>query len=135
MGRAAKMSNDFSLKQTINPAIANRADKYDTVEVDTVKVLKSYRKSLFSYEWLTPEGAIKTLDGLSDSERVKRQEIEDLIAHGKPVPMPVLGIGVLNNVEIGIGRAAFLTLAAHGVDAIAAHIPKSNAKEFRSFLR
>lgn len=129
------MSNEFSLKQITNPAIANRADKYDSVTVDTAKVLKSYRKSLFSYEWLTSEGTIKTLDELSDSEHAKRQEIEDFIAHGKPVPMPVLGIGVLNNVEIGIGRAAFLTLAAHGVDTISVHIPKSNAKEFRSFLR
>lgn len=117
-----------------NPVTAGREDRYETVMIDVPKVLKSWQMSLFSYEWMLPDGRIKDVGELPEKEQPKRAEIEDKISSGTPLEMPILGIGLMDNIEIGSGRATFLTLAAHGVRAMPVHIPKSNQSEFKAFI-
>lgn len=116
-----------------NPLIAGRQDRYATITIDVTKVLESWRISLFSYEWVGADGRIKDLAELPPQEQPKRQDIESRLSAGAPLEKPVLGIGLMDNVEIGSGRATFLTLAAHGCKALPVHIPKSNTKEFDAF--
>ncbi len=116
-----------------NPVVTARQDRYTTIIIDVGAVLESWRISLFSYEWLTPEGRIKNLDELPQQEQPKRQEIESRLQNGAALEMPVLGIGLMENIEIGSGRAVFLTLAAHGCKTIPVHIPVSSTKEFAPF--
>jgi hypothetical protein len=40
----------------------------------------------------------------------------------------------MENVEIGAGRAVFLTLAALGAKKLPVHIPKTHEDEFSPFL-
>ncbi len=115
-------------------AISGREDKYLTVRVHTAKILADWRKSLFSFEWLTPDGNLRSLDDLPMAQRDKRVKTEDILKNGQAVERPVLGIGILDNVEIGAGREIFLTLAARRADMIEVHIPKSSQKEFKQFL-
>lgn len=117
-----------------NSSVKGREDRYLIVKVRAKDVLKSWRKSLFSFEWLTPEGNIRSLDELPLHERDKRLKIEKYLSHGEKLERPVLGIGMLENVEIGAGRDVFLTLASHGVSEIEVHIPASNKSDFKSFL-
>lgn len=117
-----------------NTAIRERRDQYLDVEVDTARILKSWQSSLYSFEWMLSDGRIKTRDELPQNEQPKRDEVDDKIKRGKPLEKPILGIGLLENVEIGSGRAIFLTLAAAGLTSIPVHIPKSNAEEFAAFL-
>lgn len=117
-----------------NPAAANRPGHYQTVEVDIHKIMKSWRSSLYSYEWLRADGQIKALEELPESEQERRRIVEDKITGGKTLEQPVLGIGLLENVEIGSGRATLLTLAALGVDRVPVHIPHSSRDEFAPFL-
>lgn len=124
-----------NLEFTANPAVQGRRDHYLDVTVDTAKILKSWQSSLYSFEWMLPDGRIKTRDELPANEQLKRDEAEDKIRSGRPLDKPILGIGLLENVEIGSGRALFLTLAATGLKEIPVHIPKSNADEFKPFLK
>ena len=117
-----------------NPIAAARADRYETAMIDVARVLTSWQTSLFSYEWMLADGRIKDLAELPEKEQPKRAEAEDLIARSAPLEMPVLGIGLMDNIEIGSGRALFLTLAAHGVATMPVHIPKSNHNEFKKFI-
>ncbi len=117
-----------------NPATLGKESKYDTVEIDVAKAIKSWQLSMFSFEWLTPDGVIRTIEQLNEKEQPKRQQIEQLITDGKPIPKAIFGIGIQDNIEIGIGRAHFLTVAAHGAQSIPVHIPKSNTDEFKAFL-
>lgn len=117
-----------------NPVIDGRHDHYAELNVSTARIVESWRISLFSYEWLRRDGQIKDLNELSPAEQAKRKSVEDCLRDGLPLEKPVLGIGMLDNVEIGAGRAVFLTLAAHGIDAIPVHVPKSHADEFVAFL-
>lgn len=123
-----------ALEFTDNSTVKTAPDRYVTITVDTAKVLKSWRQSLFAYEWMTPDGKLKQTGDLSATEQPKRAAIEERIKKGEALEKPVLGIGLLDNVEIGVGRAVFLTLAAHGVQKIPVHIPKSNRDEFAKFI-
>jgi hypothetical protein len=124
----------LDLRFTDSTAIKGREDRYMTVRVNVSGVLKNWRSSLFSFEWLNPDGSIRMLDELPLHERDKRVKIEKALAAGGSLERPVLGIGLLDNVEIGAGRDIFLTLAAKGAQDIEAHIPVSNLKDFKQFI-
>lgn len=116
-----------------NPVVNGREDRYATIEIKVDSVLESWRMSLFSYEWVLPDGRICDLSELPPAEQPKRAAVEDHLKRKTPLEKPILGIGLLENVEIGSGRATFLTLAAHGCKTLPVHIPKSNIKEFARF--
>lgn len=116
-----------------NPVAAGRPGHYMEITVDTAKIMQSWRASLFSFEWLLPDGRIKTAGELSEAERPRREAVEDALRRNQPLDKPILGIGMMDNVEIGSGRAIFLTLVAHGAAALPVHIPRSNEADFKKF--
>ncbi|MBI1326609.1 MAG: hypothetical protein GC136_03100 [Alphaproteobacteria bacterium] len=116
-----------------HPVAVKANGKFTSVMVDVDAVVKSWKKSLFSYEWLTPEGAIKPIDALNDAEMQKRALVEERITKGDKLEKPILGIGMLDNVEIGSGREILLTLAAHGTKKMPVHVPASQVAEFKKF--
>lgn len=124
----------LDLHWTDSPSIKGREDRYTVVRVDAARVLKSWRSSLFSFEWLAPDGGIRALDDLPMHERDKRLKVETALSKGLPVERPVLGIGILDNVEIGAGREIFLTIAAQGGREIEVHIPLSCRGDFKEYL-
>jgi hypothetical protein len=117
-----------------NAAITGRPAHYVTVTVSVEKILESWRESLFSYEWILPDGRLKSRDELPPAEQPKRATVEERLSQGEPLEKPVLGIGLMENVEIGAGRAVFLTLAALGAKKLPVHIPKTHEDEFSPFL-
>jgi hypothetical protein len=127
------MNNLSDLHFVDNPVIRGQDGRYTTITVNVPAVLKSWRISLFSYEWILPDGRIKDLAELPPAEQAKRRAAEDILGGNDPVEKPILGIGLLENVEIGSGKALFLTLAAHGCQTLPVHIPRSNTKEFEPF--
>lgn len=127
------MPDQNDIKFMENPGLNGSRERYMTVVLDTARVLKSWRLSLFSFEWLRKDGTIKTMAELSANERAKRAAAEKKLQSGAPIEQPVLGIGIADNVEIGMGRAEFLTLAALGYKTIPVHIPKSCESDFKPF--
>lgn len=119
---------------TDNPAAAARPGHYAEVQLDAKKALASWRESLFSFEWLNKDGSIKTLDELPEKEKPRRAEVEESIRKNAPLQKPILGIGIMDNIEIGIGRPEFLTAAAHGMKTIPAHVPRASLPDFEPFL-
>ena len=117
-----------------NAAVKTSPDRYVSVTVDVAKILKSWRESLFAFECLLPDGRLKPASDLPPAEQAKRAAVEELLKKGGAIEKPVLGIGLMDNVEIGAGRAVFLTLAARGVKKMPVHIPKSNRDEFAKFM-
>lgn len=117
-----------------NPSTGGRPDFYMVAQVRVPEILQSWRESLFSHEWLRPDGALKDPGELREREFLLRESAEKRIRDGGPLERPVLGIGIGDNVEIGSGKDLFLTLAGLGVPAIEVHIPKTHRKDFRSFL-
>lgn len=117
-----------------NKIIDGKKDKYINVHVNAEKVLKSWKSSVFSFEWLKPDGTIKPIEALADSEKAKRVDVEAALKKGEAVETPILGIGLMENVEIGVGKAVFLTLCDKGETTIPVHIPKSNEADFSKYI-
>ncbi len=119
-----------------NSALKGREEKFINLDVKVAPILASWRESLFSHEWLTSEGHIKKPADMTEKIRNNRKAINDIIDNQDlPLERPVLGIGILDNIEIGSGRDLFLCLAARGIEFIPVHIPKSHEKDFRIFIR
>ena len=116
---------------TNNPAASS---DYIEIIIDCEKVFKSWRSSLYSFEWVNDKGRIKALDELNENEAQKRTAIEDALKKQTPIEKPVLGFGMLDAIEIGSGRAAFLTLYDRGLKSMPVHIKKSAEKDFKDFL-
>lgn len=127
------MTHHTDIKFTPNTNVKDRDDQFITIHVTLAAVVQSWKTSVFSFEWLSPDGEIKAMNALTPAEQEKRREIEHALEHKAPIEMPVLGIGILDNVEIGSGRAALLTLADKGVTEMPVHIPKSCESEFQPF--
>lgn len=117
-----------------NPALTGRETQFAEVTVAVPAVLKSWKSSLFAHEWMTEDGAIKPVEALKPADQEKRKTVEQSLRDRAPIEKPVLGIGIMDNVEIGSGRATLLTLAALGIDEVPVHIPASHAREFTPFI-
>lgn len=118
-----------------NPAIKGREDKFLSLEVAIAPLIASWKESLFAYEWLKPDGSLKKLSELSETNREKRLQVEAALKEGKSLPKPVLGLGITDSVEIGSGKDVLLTLASLTHPTLQVHIPKSHADDFKLFLR
>lgn len=130
------MSKSIDVKRfTDNPAVKDRDAKFIKLEVKVGPVIASWRDSIFAHEWLDSEGHIKKPSEMVEKIKLRRQDIESQIAAGMPLERPVLGIGIMDNIEIGSGKDLFLCLAAMGLQTIPVHIPKSNEKDFKMFIR
>lgn len=117
-----------------NPAVKGREDRYETVRVNAAKVMESWRSSLFAFEWISPEGQLRDPADLPPREQERCRLAEEILQKGERLERPVLGIGLMNNIEIGAGRATFTTLVRHGGTTIEAHIPVSNRLDFKKYL-
>ena len=117
-----------------NKAAEHDPDKFINITIDMEKALESWKNSLYSFEWLDEDGEIKSFEALSAAEADKRRAVDDALKNNHPIEKPVLGIGMLENIEIGSGRAAFLTLATMGLKTMPVHIPVSCESDFKDFL-
>lgn len=124
---------DLKLQFIDNACTSGAKGKYVTMDVRIPAVLDSWRGSLFAFEWLNEDGSIKGLDDLALIQREKRLEVELMLNDRKPLEKPVLGMGLLDTVEIGSGKAILLTLGAHGIEKIPVHIPAADARDFAAF--
>ncbi len=118
----------------ISPSIAARSDVFVIESVSCKEVLKSWRYSLFAHEWLDERGAVKKFAELKEKEQLKQRDVLTALKTSAPLEQPVLGIGINDEIEIGAGRAVFLTLCAEGFQTIPVYLPKSCLGEFTKFL-
>lgn len=117
-----------------HPSLASNAERYTCVSVDCARVIESWSRSLFAYEWLTPDGSIKKPEDLGRAEQERRAQVIADLAAGKPLKRPMLGIGLLESVEFCMGRAEFLTLADMGERRLEVHIRKDLESDFKNYL-
>lgn len=129
------MKRPITMKSTID-FIDNSAatEQFICIHINATAILPSWRDSMLAQDWLTPDGKLKPAQALSPNAQAQRREIEEALDQGKPIMKPILGIGIMDNVEIGSGRATLTTLLSQGVTVIPVHIHQSNEKEFAPYM-
>ena len=113
--------------------IAMRPDGFVEIEVDTQKVLNNWKESAFAHDWMDFDKGPKPMSDLKDSALEKSQAVLIKLKKNEAISKPILGIGMHGGVEIGSGRAAFVTLSALGATSLPVFIPASNEKFFKKF--
>ncbi len=123
-----------SLNLVDNPSLQGREDKYELIDVNLSAILESWKISLFSFEWLMPDGSLRTPEKLPDAEREKYHAVLAAYESGETLERPILGIGIMDNIEIGARRDVLLSLMSAGVERLSVHIPKSAREDFTPYL-
>lgn len=109
-------------------------DKYTEIEVAVADILRYWSASYFACEWLRPDGTPKPEAELSDpNQTTYHQAIKDFQT-SKPIVKPVLGIGLTNTLEIGIGSAICVTASVLGLQALPVHIRRSQKNEIEKIF-
>lgn len=103
-----------------------------TAQVDTVKIVHSWQHSILSFEWLK-NGALKPVDTLTATQKAAYSQAQASIRTHTPLPMPILGIGIMDGVEIGSGHAVVMALLSENITHFQAHIPPTNTDEFKPY--
>jgi len=117
-----------------NPSIRSKENKYITVDLDINAVIRDWRQSLFSFEWLLPDGSVRSVDEMAENIRTKYAYALSKLEKNDPIPMPILGIGVLDNIEIGSGKEFVILLHVKKQKKLTAHILIHDEKEFIPYL-
>ncbi len=126
------MTHSFNLKD--NTTLKDRADKFTIIEVDLSKIVKGWKKSLYSFEWLLPDGTVRPPEKLTTQYRHQYNNVEQTYQLNGTLERPVLGLGIMDNVEIGSRKEVLLTLARLGVGTMDVHVPKSCLEDFKKFM-
>lgn len=115
-----------------NPS-ANK-EMFTVQEIYLPDALKAWKDSVFSYEWLNENAKVKSIEMLQPDQQEQFSVIKESIERGEIMPRPVLGIGIMENIEIGAGKALMMTIAALGYTHISAHIPRADIDLFSHIL-
>lgn len=119
---------------TDHPNVAANRDAYTDATLDIAKALPSWRQSLISYKWLNAEARPKGASDLADEQRAQVDDVIRILTRGDALPKPIVGLGMLDNLEVGSGAAIVATLAAQGVKTIPVHVRKAQEKGLKKFL-
>lgn len=102
--------------------------------IDVARVVAGYRAALYAFEWLRPDGTVKSTEELSAAAAAERKATEQAFRTGVPLPMPILGWGMLDHVEIGAGRSVIMTAQAIGIKVLPVHIATSAQEDLANMI-
>ncbi len=125
---------EYPTKLIDNKTVHESSRQYVTVNVQLQRIVESWRQSLFSFEWLDKNGQVRPPETLKDTEKSKYNSVYMAYRTGIPMERPILGLGVMDNVEIGSKKEVLLTLYSLGIAEMDVHVPDSCLKDFQKFM-
>lgn len=123
-----------TLKLIDNPTLKGREANFIIIDIDSDKIIKSWKLSLFSFEWLTPEGKVKDEKSLEADKAEKFKQVQAAYNDNQSLERPILGLGIMDNVEIGSRKEVLLTLYSLGIKNLSVHIPKNCLNDFKKYM-
>ena len=125
-------STDQNFKWVSCKGAQGNPDKYVAMQLDLQKTIESWAMSIVAHEWLK-SGIFKPHTDLQDHLQEEWATMLESVKNTKTFVRPILGIGVLDNVEVGTNRAV-LSVADHlDLASIEVMVPKPMADLFEEF--
>lgn len=126
-------STDQNFKWVSCKGAQDNPEKYAGMELDLSKVIDSWGMSIVAHEWLQ-KGSFKAHADLQDHLQEEWTEVLEIAKSSNTMTRPILGIGVLDNVEVGTNRAV-LSVADHlGLSSIEVLVPKAMTDIFKEWM-
>ncbi len=110
-------------------------ETYQEISVSPAHVLTCWRSSMFACEVLDNNGEIKPEDKIAPDTLKRYLECIEMIKRGEETPKPILGYGIMDNIEIGVGREIILAAKTLGLIEIPVHIRKAQANDIQKILK
>ena len=98
-------------------------------------ILKAWATSIFAHEILTDGGEIKPQKAMQEATLEKFIAATDAFKKGESQPKPIIGVGIMDNIEIGIGREIIAAAKDFGIDTLPVHMRKAQAAEIEKMLK
>lgn len=97
-------------------------------------ILTAWSQSMFAHEILSKDGTIKPNTQMSEATLDLFLKAQDMLKRDEPVAKPVLGVGIMDNVEIGVGREIVAAAYVLGLSVMPVHVRKGQADDIKTLL-
>jgi len=115
--------------------VSKNPDDYTEVNTSPTSIFNGWKLSFFAHELLNKDGTIKNQADLSGDTLQKYIQAAESLRRGEPIEKPILGVGIYDGIEIGVGREVIAAAYHAGLKSIPANIRKGQATEVQSFLK
>lgn len=125
---------------SVHPAFYNHEvvqqspDDYVEMTLSPRVILDAWSLSMFAHELLNKDGSVKAEDGMGEETLSKYLDALEALKRGEDVAKPVIGIGIMDGVEIGIGREIIAACATLSINEMPFHVRKAQADEVKNAL-
>ena len=120
-------------KWVSSQSVKDHPNPYTVLTVDISKIVKSWRQSIIAHEWLDQGTHFRDVEHLSFHLRRQWEETLANIESGQDLERPILGIGIIDNVEIGTNRAIISVARTLGWKTIEVVVPEKMVDLFEEF--
>lgn len=119
-----------------NHEIINKdPDKYCEILLPPESILSAWSHSLNCYDYLDKAGHIKAEETMDSQSLKKFLSAFDCFKRGEPTAKPVIGIGIMDTVEIGIGAEIIVAATAFKYPLLPVHVRKAQESDLRKILK
>ena len=108
---------------------------YIELQLDPKTVLKAWEVSMFAHEILNKDGSIKSDKEMSAATLEKYMAAKESLKRGEAVAKPIIGVGITDNIEIGIGREIVVASYNLKISTIPVHMRKGQVNEIQKLLK
>ncbi len=110
-------------------------DDYVEITLSPTIILNAWSTSMFAHELLNKDGSVKSQNDLKDATLQKFIDANETIKRGENLPKPIIGVGIMDGVEIGIGREIIAAAAKCNIAQIPVCIRKAQADDVKAMLK
>jgi len=110
-------------------------DDYVEMTCNPNDILGAWSLSMFAHELLNKDGSVKLDKDMVEPTLGKYIDAVETLKRGENIAKPVIGIGIMDGVEIGIGREIIAACSILDVDKIPFYVRKAQADEIKQMLR
>jgi hypothetical protein len=114
--------------------VRSAPEKYGELSLSPAVILKAWRLSLFAHELLDRQGHVKEEGEMSDTVLSKYLAAKDSFVKGEAIIKPVLGYGMMDTIEIGIGREIIAAASVIGVEIVTVSMRKAQEADIQKAL-
>lgn len=112
----------------------NNPDDYVELQAMPDTILQAWRSSMFAHELIARDGRIKNEQDLEGQSLEKYLTAFEALKRGEPIEKPLLGIGIYDGVEIGIGREIIAAAFHLDIPNVPIHVRKAQCDEVQACL-
>jgi len=110
-------------------------DDYKEMTLSPQSILSAWACSMFAHELLDASQSLKGETEMSEATLQKYINANEHIKRNEPIAKPVIGVGITDGIEIGIGREIVAACKNMQVNLIPVHVRRAQFKDVEKLLK